>query len=330
MHQWLRRTLGHRSAAAVALTLAVLGPEASHAQVEKLPAYLQQALAQLGPQYAKDATTAIPATVEAFQSVLKAGPKDGVTVTKDQAYGADPRQVLDVYRPMGCSGVPVVIFIHGGAYVSSDKDIGEPYGNVATWFARAGMLGINANYRLAPAAKWPAGAEDVRGMVAWAKANAVHYGGDPNRIFLIGHSSGATHVSGYVFDKALQPPEGPGVAGAVLISGRYRLVYNPADPYGRSMQVYFGDDPAQYPNRSSINHIRDGARVPVFVVISEYEQPGLDVFGGELLSALCERDGACPRFVRLMGHNHLSEVLAFNTPDEYLGRQILDFMAKGR
>jgi acetyl esterase len=326
----LRRMLKHLSAAAVVLVLGLLWSEPSHAQVDKLPSYLQEALAQLGPQYAKDATTAIPATVEAFQSVLKAAPKDGVIITKDLAYGADPRQVLDVYRPTACSGVPVVIFIHGGAYTSSDKDIGEPYGNVATWFARAGMLGINANYRLAPAAKWPAGAEDVRGMVAWAKANAAHYGADPNRIFLIGHSAGATHVSAYIFDKAFQPPEGPGVAGAVLISGRYQLVYNPADPYGRNMQIYFGDDPAQYQNRSTINHIRDGARVPVFVVISEYEQPGLDVVGGELLSALCERDGACPRFVRLMGHNHMSEVLAFNTPDEYLGRQILDFMAKGR
>jgi acetyl esterase len=330
MDRLLGSLLKHGPAAAVALMLGFPWSEASHAQVEQLPAYLQAALAQLGAEYAKDATTAIPATVAAFQSVLKAAPKDGVIITRDQSYGADSRQVLDVYRPIACSGVPVVIFIHGGAYVSSDKDIGEPYGNVATWFARAGMLGINANYRLAPAAKWPAGAEDVRGMVAWAKANAAHYGGDPNRIFLVGHSSGATHVSGYIFDKALQPPEGPGVAGAVLISGRYRLVYNPADPYGRSMQVYFGDDPAQYPNRSTINHIRDGARVPVFVVISEYEQPGLDVFGGELLSALCERDGACPRFVRLMGHNHMSEVLAFNTPDEYLGHQILDFMAKGR
>jgi hypothetical protein len=52
--------------------------------------------------------------------------------------------------------------------------------------------------------------------------------------------------------------------------------------------------------------------------------------GAELLAALCARDGACPRFARLNGHNHMSEVLAFNTPDEYLGREILDFMARGR
>ena len=300
------------------------------AQVEKLPPYLQATLAQFGPLYQRDNGAAFTATVDAFQPLLRAAPKDGVVVTRNLAYGPDPRQVLDVYQPTARSGAAVVIFVHGGAYVAGNKDVGEHYANVGTWFARQGMLGINATYRLAPAAKWPAGAEDVRGMVSWAKANAVRYGGDPNRIFLIGHSAGATHVSGYVFDKALQPAEGPGVAGAVLISGRYRLVYDPADPFGRNMQAYFGADPAQYENRSTINHIRDGARIPVFVVITEYEQTGLDEYGAELLAALCERDRACPRFVRLTGHNHMSEVLAFNTPDEYLGREILDFMARGR
>jgi len=301
----------------------------ARAQVEKLPPYLQATLAQFGPLYQKD-NAAFAATVDAFQPLLQAAPKDGVVITRNQAYGPDPRQVLDVYQPIARSGAPVVIFVHGGAYVAGNKDVGGHYANVATWFARQGMLGINATYRLAPAARWPAGAEDVRGMVTWAKANAVRYGGDPSRIFLIGHSAGATHVSGFIFDKALQPAAGPGVAGAVLISGRYRLIYDPADPFARNMQAYFGEDPAQYENRSPISHIRDGAHVPVFIVITEYEQTGLDVLGAELLAALCARDGTCPRFARLNGHNHMSEVLAFNTPDEYLGHEILDFMARGR
>src|SRR5580704_10381596 len=86
-------------------------------------------------------------------------------------------------------------------------------------------------------------------------------------------------------------------------------------PVGRASQARFssaaaiGDDTSQYANRSPINHIRDGARVPVFVVVTEYDNPGLDVRGAELFSALCTRDGACPRFIRLERHNHLSEVL---------------------
>jgi triacylglycerol lipase len=96
------------------------------------------------------------------------------------------------------------------------------------------------------------------------------------------------------------------------------------------MQAYFGEDPSTYSARSPITHIRDGARVPVFTVITEYDNPGLDVVGAELLAALCARDGTCPRFRRLEKHNHLSEVFAFNTVDEQLGGEILDFMRRGR
>jgi acetyl esterase len=215
--------------------------------------------------------------------------------------------------------------------VRGDKDFyGEIYGNISTWFARQGALGINATYRLAPTAKWPSAADDVRAMVKWAKENAAKFGGDPNRIYLIGHSAGATHVASYIFDRSLQPSTGPGVSGAVLISGRYRLEYDPADPNGKNMQAYFGEDSGAYPARSPVTHIRDGERVPVFVVITEYDNPGLDVVGAELLAALCARDGACPRFTRLEKHNHLSEVAAFNTADEQLGREILEFMRRGR
>ena len=316
------------AAMGVLACLSTVAPSA--AQVEKLPPDLQATLAKIGPVFQKDIRTTIPATIAAFQPVLKAAPKEGVTVTKNQAYGADPAQVLDVYQPARRDGAAIVIFVHGGAYVRGDKDDGEGYGNIPIWFARQGMIGINANYRLAPAAKWPSGARDVGSMVAWAKKNAARLGGDPNRIFLIGHSAGATHVSGYVFDKSLQPPEGAGVAGAVLISGRYDVAYDPADPNGANMQAYFGNDEKQYANRSPINHINDGSKVPVFVAIAQYDNPHIDVFGAELLAALCKRDGSCPRFARLNGHNHLSEVLAFNTTDEYLGREILDFIARGR
>jgi len=71
-------------------------------------------------------------------------------------------------------------------------------------------------------------------------------------------------------------------------------------------------------------------RTPIFLVISEYDNPGLDVVGAEMLAALCARDGACPRFTRMEKHNHLSNVFAFNTAGEQLGREILEFMRRGR
>ncbi len=317
--------------AGLAILLVALLAAPARAQVSRLPMDVQQVLAALGPVWGSALRENIEATAAAFRPLLKAAPRDGVVVTRNLAYGEDARQILDVYQPIWRAGAPVVIFIHGGAYVRGDKDAyGEMYGNVATWFARHGALGINATYRLAPAAKWPSGADDVRGMVKWAQDNAARFGGDGHRVYLVGHSAGATHVASYVFDKSLQPAGGPGVAGAVLISGRYRLDYDPADPNGRNMQAYFGDDASTYAARSPINHIKDGPSVPVFTVVTEYDNPGLDVTGAELLAALCARDGACPRFRRLEKHNHLSEVFAFNTADEQLGREILEFMRRGR
>ena len=111
-----------------------LAPIPARAQVEKLPVYLQETLAQIGPVFQKDIRKTIPATVEAFQSLLKAAPKDGVTVLRDQPYGDDPRQILDVYQPTARNGAPVVIFVHGGAYVRGDKDgSGEAYRNISVW-----------------------------------------------------------------------------------------------------------------------------------------------------------------------------------------------------
>jgi acetyl esterase/lipase len=275
-----------RRACAAALLIPLLAVPA-HAQVSQLPMDVQQVLATLGPKWGSALRENIEATAAAFRPLLKAAPKDGVLVTHNIPYGEDARQILDVYQPIWRAGAPVVIFIHGGAYVRGDKDAyGEMYGNIAIWFARQGTLGLNATYRLAPQAKWPSGADDVRGMVKWAKENAAKFGGDANRIYLVGHSAGATHIASYVFDKGLQPADGPGVAGAVLISGRYRLEYDPNDPNGRNMQAYFGEDAATYAARSPMTHIRDGARVPVFTVVTEYDNPGLDVVGAELLAAL--------------------------------------------
>jgi acetyl esterase/lipase len=312
--------------ASVAVVLTPAAP--AGAQVSLLSREVQSAMTATGSTWNQSLRPDLSAMREAFAALHAAAPKDGVVVAKDVAYGSHPRNILDVYKPSrGASPTPVVIFIHGGAYVGGDKSY---YGNVTTWFARQNVLGINATYRLAPAAKWPAATEDIASMVKWTRENAARFGGDPDRIVLIGHSAGATHVANYIFNKSLQPSGGSGVASTVLISGRYRLSYDPADPNGKAMQAYFGEDALAYGDRSAITHIKDAARIPLFTVIAEYELAGLDIMGAELLAGLCARDASCPRFTRLQKHNHGSEVFSFNTPDEQLGREILEFMERGR
>ena len=300
-------------------------------QVANMPTPVQQRLAEVGPGWGKNILGNIEKTLEVYTPLLAVAPKQGVTVQRDLAYGPDPRHRADVFRAEGLKNAPVVVFLHGGAYVRGDRDVNpEIYGNVPMYFARQGMLGVNATYRLAPAAQWPAAAQDVASLVGWLKSNATRLGGDPNRIYLVGHSAGATHVATYVHLKELQPSEGHGVAGVVLMSGRYHFDPHPSDPNLKNFQAYFGTDRAQYPSRSPLSHVKGAAPLPTFIVVSEYDNPDLDTQGALLLAALCERDRACPRFTRMEKHNHLSMVYQFNTADDMLGREVLEFIRRER
>ncbi len=267
---------------------------------------------------------------ELYLPLLAQAPQADVAVTKDIAYGSNDRHKLDVYQPAGLSNAPVFVFIHGGGYRSGERDISEEiYGNVLHYFTRHGMLGINATYRLAPEASWPSGAEDMRGVIDWVKEHAAEYGGDPSRIFMMGHSAGATHVATYALDPRFQPPEGHGLSGIVLVSGRYVIKSDPEDPTFDGIRLYFGEDPAGYPTRSVVNHV-PSSNVPAMLVVSEYDQRNLVETTGELFTALCDRDdGRCPRFIQLKYHNHMSEISHINTADDYLGREILEFIGEG-
>ena len=262
--------------------------------------------------------------------LLAAAPKGDLVIEKDVRYGEHERNLLDLYRPGGIEGAAVLVYVHGGGYRTGDRDLNPlVYANVPTYFGRHGLLAMSVTYRLAPQANWPSGAEDMRALVAWVRENARRLGGDPDRVYLMGHSAGATHVATYAFDARFQEAEGHGLAGIVLVSGRYRLRSDPDDPSLDSIREYFGGDPAKYESRSAISHV-PGSEVPALLVVAEYDQRNLVETTGELFVALCRRDdGRCPRFLQLRHHNHLSEVFHINTGDEILGREILEFVEAG-
>jgi acetyl esterase len=109
-----------------------------------------------------------------------------VTIQRDLAYGPDPLQTLDVFTPdnaQASSGnkgktLPVLLFVHGGGFTRGDKH-GDFYpDNITLWAARNGMVGVNIDYRLAPANPWPTGVKDLASAIAWTRANIARYGGD--------------------------------------------------------------------------------------------------------------------------------------------------------
>lgn len=111
----------------------------------------------------------------------------------DISYGSDAAQRLDLFAPLG-SGFATVVFVHGGSLTRGDKS-DRDYKDVCTRFPAAGVACANINYRLGPSHKWPSQGDDVAAAVAWVKKNIASRGGEPKKIFLFGHSSGATLVA---------------------------------------------------------------------------------------------------------------------------------------
>jgi acetyl esterase/lipase len=141
----------------------------------------------------------------------------------DIPYGASPRQRLDVYTPTGAAGKPIIVFWYGGGWEEGRK---SQYRFVGAALAQAGYVAVLPDYRLYPAAKFPAFIEDGAAALAWVASHAAGIGGDPKRIFVAGHSAGAHLAAMLAYDPrqlervALSPRL---IRGFIGLSGPYAL-----------------------------------------------------------------------------------------------------------
>lgn len=127
---------------------------------------------------------------------------DSMRVQRDVVYvertGFDPKLTsLDIFAPKEGSGFPVVVMIHGGGWKGGDKRFGAASENKANFFVEHGCVFASINYRLSPAVKHPAHVEDVAAAIAWIHDHARDHGGDPDLLFVMGHSAGA-HLAALV------------------------------------------------------------------------------------------------------------------------------------
>lgn len=112
------------------------------------------------------------------------------------SYGNDEKQKLDVYSAGGRDGAdfPVVIWVHGGGWRTGDKDNRSGTTLCKTW-ATAGVVTVNLNYRLTPEVVHPVHVQDVAAGIAWVNKSIAKHGGNPQKVFLLGHSAGAHLVA---------------------------------------------------------------------------------------------------------------------------------------
>lgn len=156
----------------------------------------------------------------AFNALVAKDP-GAALVAGNIPYGPDPRQRLDVYRPLGArpdGRLPVIVFFYGGSWNSGTK---TGYGFVGRALAAQGFLVVIPDYRLVPKVRYPAFIEDGAAAIGWVSGHASSLGGDPARLVLAGHSAGAYNAAMLGYGHFLRPPQKRQIRGFIGLAGPY-------------------------------------------------------------------------------------------------------------
>lgn len=188
------------------------------------------------------------------------------TVHENIPYGNHPLNQLDIYVPgeqsnQPGSDLPVVIYFYGGCWGGCMTLEKNNYVFIAEALTSHNYIAILADYRLYPEVKFPQLMDDAKNSVEWVKSNIHRYGGNPDNIFLMGHSSGAHMAAMLTLDESyLQAQTYQSIKGFVGLAGPYDFL-----PFTKPYQkILFGPE-QNYPQSQPVNFV-DGNEPPLLLL----------------------------------------------------------------
>jgi acetyl esterase/lipase len=200
----------------------------------------------------------------------------GVQRLADVPYGPDARQRMDVYLPPNARNAPVLVMVHGGAWMFGNKAAASVVDmKIEHWVRDQGFILVSVGYRFVPQVDVMQQAQDVARAVATAQASAPSWGGDAGRFVLMGHSAGA-HLVALISaspDIARQQGARPWLGTVALDSAALDTA---ALMRRRHMPFYdrvFGNDPAYWRTVSPTDTLASGAP-PMLLVCSTQRRDG--------------------------------------------------------
>ncbi len=193
--------------------------------------------------------------------------------------------MLDVYAPPDAKNLPVVFWIHGGGWQGGDKTDVQIKPKV---FTDKGFVFVSTNYRLLPSVDMATIVRDVAKSIRWVHDHIAEYGGDPNRLLVMGHSAGAQLAALICTDDRYLKAEGLSLAiikGCVPVDGdtydvpaiietaetRRRVHGLPQAKFGHREK--FGNDPAKHRDFSAVTHVAKDKGIPPFLILHVADHP---------------------------------------------------------
>lgn len=253
---------------------------------------------------------------------------------------ADPaveRQVLDIYVPPNAKDCPVVFWIHGGGWQTGDKSDVKLKPQA---FMDRGFVFVSTNYRLLPHVDMKTIVRDVAKSFGWVHKHISEYGGDPRRIFVMGHSAGAQLAALICTDDRYLKAEGVPfevLKGCVPVDGdtydipaiietaetRRRVHKQPQATFGHRQK--FGNDPALHFDFSAVSHVNPEKGIPPFLILYVSSHPDTSAQADRLGQVL--KESMIP--TQLFGgqdtnHSKLNDDLGL--PDDAASKALFEFV----
>jgi arylformamidase len=260
-------------------------------------------------------------------------------VKRDIPYAtpADERQVLDIYAPPHAKELPVVIWIHGGGWQTGDKSDVQIKPRA---FMDKGFVFVSTNYRLLPRVDMGTIVRDVARSIHWVHDHIADHGGDPRRLFVMGHSAGAQLAALICTDDRYLKAEGLSLAiikGCVPVDGdtfdvpaiietaetRRRVHGQPRATFGHREK--FGDDPAKHREFSAVTHVAKDKGIPPFLIMHVAEHPDTSAQAQRLASAL-KSSGVSVRVFGAPDSTHNKINANLGAPDDAGTKALFDFV----
>lgn len=258
------------------------------------------------------------------------GDLDSVVATRDVDYltgadYADEKDKLDLFMPKGVTKAPVVVFFHGGALMRGNKSQGEL---LARRLVPEGVGVVSANYRLSPGVMHPAHLEDASAAFAWVVENVARFGGDPDRVYLSGHSAGAYLAALLAIDPshlAAHDLELDTVRGTIPISP---FLYVEETAKERDKSVW-GEDPQAWLKASVTPHIGSG-KGRMLLIYADGDDDWRKRQNETFTKSMRAAGNSDIRAVEVPKRNHGSLMTKINEADDQIAGLALKFIKGGK
>lgn len=241
----------------------------------------------------------------------------------------DTLRSVDVFWSNDSKDANVIVFVHGGGWLSGDK---KQYREMAMSLASRGMTVVLVNYRLSPQAKFPVHLEDVCAAISWAYNSVTNYNGDPDRIFLMGHSAGGYLITMAVCDDQylnlynLTPTD---IAGIITISGVFEIKTQEGGATKKYLGMVFGDNEEIWKEATCQNYINE-SRNDLPPMLSSWTEGEDDLIKNESLNLIEVLSNAGLQFQTFVfeGNDHNAYVTKLQDPESNFSKELAEFIER--